>query len=73
MSTTTASEGNTTTPPVVPATPDNDEQVEAAAEVAAMGLADARGEVAEQMTGDFEIIDESGELVKNRFLSFLMN
>jgi hypothetical protein len=57
----------------VPATPDNGEQAEAAAEVAAMGLADARGEVAEQMTGDFEIIDESGELVKSRFLSFLMN
>ena len=56
----------------VPATPDN-EEAEAAAEVAAMGLADARGEVAEQMTGDFEIIDESGELVKSRFLSFLMN
>jgi hypothetical protein len=56
----------------VPATPDN-EEAEAAAEVAAMGLADARGEVAEQMTGDFEFIDESGELVKSRFLSFLMN
>ena len=57
----------------VPATPDDNGGAEAAAEVAAMGLADARGQVAEQMNGDFELIDESGELVKSRFLSFLMN
>ena len=60
--------------PAVPATPDDGEgEATAAAEVAAMGLADARGQVAEQMAGDFEIIDPSGELVKSRFLAFLMN